>query len=122
MQYWIYKKLMAEALRRSKRECKPKKDKNFIYEEDFSAFSLEKNCVNGNQQQDSDCSDNSSVNSNSVNCVRNNWKVQTAPAFSIIESLPFFNNVSEFNCEYVSSSSAVSVVVNSQTQSQNQNT
>ena len=113
---------MAEALRRSKRECKPKKDKNFLYEEDFSAFSLEKNCVN-NQQPDSDCSDSSSVNLNSVNCVRDNWKVQTAPAFSIIESLPLFNSVSEFNCEYVSSSSAVSVVVSqSQSQSQSQNT
>ena len=112
---------MAEGYRRSKRGIKPKKDENFLYEEDFGALYEESATVQQQQQQcsDSECSDRASESAISVNCVRENWKVQSAPSFSIIENLPLFNDLNVFSSELVSGRSAVSNLAN---QSQSQNT
>ena len=112
---------MAEGIRRSKRGFKPKKDENFLYEEELGALYEESASYSQQQQQrsDSECSDRASESAITVNCVRDNWKVQSAPSFSIIENLPLFDHFNIFSSESVSGSSAVSILAN---QSQSQNT
>ena len=123
--YWIIcKNLMAEDLGKGKRKPKPKRDQDFIYEEDSIApVPSEPLNVGSDLNQ---CESNSveliSENISVIDNFNSVWKSQSAPYFSLVQSLPFFNSALDLDNRSDSSSSAVPVVLDqSQSQIQNQN-
>ena len=83
--------LMADGQGRSKRNIKTKKDKDFIYEEDFECFLPKKNsskAIDRQPSSDSDCPVSSNASVSSIPCFKENWQVQTAPVFTFIDDLP----------------------------------
>ena len=82
---------MEETLRRSNRNIKQNKDQDFIYGEEFECFLPEKSVSEVNNRQhasDSEGSEWSSASTSSVPGIKKNWRVQTAPAFTILDNLP----------------------------------
>ena len=112
---------MAEGLRRSNREPKPKKDQDFVYNDEFECFVPKRNLSLAKVWQpssDSECSDFASASP--FPCVERNWRAQTAPYFTFSDDLPIFSSVDNYSVEQVPSVNT-EVLVSSQSQSQNQN-
>ena len=115
---------MAEDLGKGKRKPKPKRDQDFIYEEDSIAPvpSVPLNEGSDLNQCESNCGDLISENNSVINNFKSVWKSQSAPYFSLVHSLPFFNSALDLDNKSDSSSSAVPVVLDqSQSQIQSQN-
>ena len=93
--YWINcKNLMAEDLGKGKRKPKPKRDQDFIYEEDSIApVPSEPLNVGSDLNQ---CESNSveliSENISVIDNFNSVWKSQSAHYFSLVQSLPFLNS------------------------------